>query len=812
VRRRLALTLSVLLVTGLVPLAVANALGSGPHRASAKHHKHYSVTITRTEEGIPHIVGANYGDVGYGFGYAFAQDNICVMADDYITVEGKRAQYFGPNGSYYQGGNGVTVNNLDSDFFWKGVAQSHIVRTLLARKPPIGPMPGIKSAVAGYVAGYNRYLRSVGGSKGITDPACHGKPWVHPITTTDAYLRFYQLVLLASQDVVIDGIAQAAPPAGGAIPSNVNTTRTARLLAIRWHKAMGALGSNAVAIGKAGTKDHKHGLLLGNPHFPWVGTERFYEAQLTIPGKVNVSGAMLFGVPIVLIGHNANIAWSHTVSTAFRFTPYQLTLVPGSPTSYLFDGKPTKMTTRTVKVKVRQGAKLVTRTRTLYATRYGPVFTSIEGVPLPWTSAEAFTMRDANADNFRVFNHFLATARATSAHEEFRILKRYQGIPWVNTIVADRTGHALYADIGSIPNVSNALVKRCDTALGAATFKLLGLPILNGTRKSCDWGIDKDAVVPGIFGPRHEPHLFRSDYVTNSNDSYWLSNPAHPLEGYARIIGDERTPRTLRTRIGLIMTKHIVTRGGFTRRRMQNMVFSDRQYAGELTRKALVAMCRGMGGVAPTSAGGVVALGKTCDVLAKWGSHENLSSRGAVLFRRFWAHLDSSPLPVGGPPVSIWAHPFRASDAVHTPYGLRKNLFAKQALGDAVADLDNAGIPLDAPVRSVQGVRRHGHWIPIHGGVGDPNGEFNAIYAAWNGKGFDQVVDGSSFVQVVTWNDGPCPNARTILTYSLSTDPTDPHYADQTRMFSHKRWVRDRFCASAIANAPVHHVLHLRGW
>ena len=53
-----------------------------------------------------------------------------------------------------------------------------------------------------------------------------------------------------------------------------------------------------------------------------------------------MSGASLFGVPLVLIGHTTTMAWSHTVSTAYRFTPYQLTLVPG-PTrrTYLVDGK-----------------------------------------------------------------------------------------------------------------------------------------------------------------------------------------------------------------------------------------------------------------------------------------------------------------------------------------------------------------------------------------------------------------------------------------------------------------------------------------
>ncbi len=46
----------------------------------------------------------------------------------------------------------------------------------------------------------------------------------------------------------------------------------------------------------------------------------------------------LYGVPLVLIGHTDGVAWSPTVSTAYRFTPFELTLAPGDPTSYLVDG------------------------------------------------------------------------------------------------------------------------------------------------------------------------------------------------------------------------------------------------------------------------------------------------------------------------------------------------------------------------------------------------------------------------------------------------------------------------------------------
>src|SRR5437868_3587687 len=618
---------------GAVAAGLALAILAIPVFAEKPHAKTaalYSATIRRTAHGIPHITASSFGGLGFGYGYAFAQDNLCTMAEDYVTVDGERSKYFGPDGSYYQGGNGVTAGNLDSDFFFQQIKDSGVIGKLLAKPAPMGPKPEVREAVRGYVAGYNKYLADVGGRNGVPDPRCRGKAWVRPITEQDAYLRFYQ-------------------------------------------------------------------------------------AQATIPGKINVEGASLFGVPVVLIGHNDNIAWSHTVSTAFRFTPYQLTLVPGSPTTYLYDGKPEQMTSRNVTVQVRQAdGSLKPQTRTLYSSRFGPIFTSIEGIPLPWTPVTAFALADANADNFRVFNHFLDTDMAKSANQELDILKKYEGIPWVNTIVADRTGHALYADIGAIPNVPNSKAQQCDTALGSATFQLIGLPILDGSRSSCNWDTDPDAIEPGLFGPSHLPHLFRNDYVTNSNDSYWLSNPHQPLTGFARIIGDENTARSLRTRIGLIMTQAQVDHGGFTRQDMQNMVFSDRQYAGELTRDDLVAMCRSMpGGLAPTSSGPPVQVGSACDVLAHWDLHEHLDSKGAVLFRRFWDHAS-------GAEPSPWSHPFDSSDPVHTPNGLAtNNPQVRLALGDAISDLQGAGIPLDATPGDVQ---KGPGGIPIHGGPGDPNG------------------------------------------------------------------------------------------
>ena len=125
----------------------------------------------------------------------------------------------------------------------------------------------------------------------------------------------------------------------------------------------------------------------------------------------------------------------------------------------------------------------------------------------------------------------------------------------------------------------------------------VGLPILDGAKTSCDWANDPDAAVPGIFAPRHEPYLLRHDYVTNSNDSYWLANPHHPLAGFAQIIGGEGTPRTLRTRIGLIQVQARIdgTDGqgppGFTLAAMRRLDLSDDSYAAQLTLAGLVKLC-----------------------------------------------------------------------------------------------------------------------------------------------------------------------------------------------------------------------------
>ena len=799
----------------------------------------YDVDIRWTTYGIPHIKAGDYGSAAYGYGYAFARDNFCLLAEEINKVNGERALHFGTGGSYNYVANGSgNVNNLSSDFFFKLVMDESFLVSWLASS-----RPEIRQGIMGYADGYNRYLADTGLAN--LPVACRNKPWVRPITGLDMMKRFYQLILLASQGFFIEGMVGAAPPVGEVVNPITSVQQVIEALtgepcALPNPECLG-IGSNAYAFGSDATGTSA-GMLLGNPHFPWFGTERFHTFQMTIPGQVNVYGQALYGVPLALIGFNEGMAWSHTVSTAYRFTPIELKLVPGDPTSYLIDGQSEAMTTRTVEVCVAETGSVCTdlRTHTFYSSRYGPIFLlAVSGAPVfGWDVVRAYSIRDANAANQRSLDHFFDINRAQSTAAVKQILEQYVGIPWVNTIAADSQGHALYADVSVVPNVPNMLAMECNTfPVGVAVYQLLGLPVLDGSRSSnsppplpsCEWMVDPAAPQPGIFGPADLPVLERNDYTMNSNDSYWLSHHDHPLTDFARIIGSEGTERSLRTRLGY---RQVIDRlstlfsndapqpdgmgsgpgaDKVTLEKLQAMLYGNSTYpelgnrnlTAELLRDDLVTACRTPEptGVPSDGVPATIVLTQACDVLEDWDLRHNLDSVGAHLFQEWWRLVAVE---------TVWLTPFDAGNPVNTPRGLNTaDPQVKQALVDAVDRLQELSLPLDAPLGSVQYVVRNGQNIPIHGGPGG-TGVFNAINNSLSGtpgRGYD-VPHGSSYIQTVTWDENG-PKAGIILTYSQSTDPASPHYKDMTEFYSQKGWVTVPFREVDILADPNLTTLHL---
>lgn len=762
-----------------VPTATAEPVGEprAPRRLRAD--------ITWTEHGIPHVTARDFAGLGYGSGYAATEMSVCTLFDTLVTGRGERSRWFGPDARY---DDQVTLRatNLQVDTLVTDLRNRKVVERLL-RDETRGPGRQARQMVQGYVAGINRWVRR----NEVTDPACQGAPHVRPdVTPLDLWYGVYLANLLASTGVFVPQIADAAPPSPTDpglpnLPVRAAEVDRDALLAGLGRDPERAFGSNATAVGSDLTST-RSAMVLGNPHFPWRGRYHFTQQHLTIPGRYDVAGASLVGSPVVNIGFNDRVAWSHTVSTAYRFTPYEyLTPVAASPTTYLTDAGPAELERREVEVTVRTRRGLETVTEDLYRTHEGYVIDAPD-LLMPWGPASVWAIRDANAEHLRTIDTFLEMGKATDVEDLLRRQDRAGGMPWVNTTAADRRGRVLYADHSVVPHVTDEMAATCMTATGRVLDQVAGLPGLDGTRagSSCAWGADEDAARPGILGPANLPSVVTRAWVHNANDSYWTPSDEIRLEGFDSIIGCEQCRRTMRTRmVAAYVTDRLAAGRKETPRSLAGHQHDNRVMAAEVMREdgALDAVCEATGET------------EACAALAAWDGRSDRTSRGVHLFEAFVRNLPSRLPVVGVDPV--WRTPFDPADPFGTPRDLNvDNPQVVQAMQDAIDEVRDAGVAFDARWGDLQVAGDRGAPpLPLGGGDGDAVGNANVLSSRApeeNGGRYKPITYGSSHIQAVAFRRNGPPVARTILTYGQSEDPTSRFHADQTRLFSQERWVR----------------------
>ena len=737
-------------------------------------------TIRTTAYGVPHVSADSYADLGFGAGYAYAQQALCEIAGRFVTVRAERSRYFGPDERVPDGPGRAA--NLESDFFWRRILDLELVEQELALPPPLGPSDELRQLMSGYAAGYNEYL-AVTGVEHLPDPRCRGQAWVRPITEKDLYLRAMHWNLYRSGGSIISQIVAAAPPwpepgrgpAAARSAAPVEEAQTVRqVLQEEFERAD---GSNMIAIGADAT-DNGRGMLFANPHWTWEGPDRWFEMHLTIPGRLNVYGMQTSGLPVIQTGFNEHVAWAGTSSVANRWTIYELKLAPGRPTSYVYDGTVRTMTPRVVRVEAKGAdGRIATREHTFWETHFGPM---LQDRNLAWNDETAYAMRDV-AYTFRWLGQQLRINQSRSTKELSDSGREYMAIGWRNLAAADSGGNVFYGDRTAVPNVSDRQIEACATSRIAREElrQYSRMLLLDGSRSACEWGAAPDAPVPGILPASALPELHRRDYVLQSNDTHWLNSLGQPLEGYPAIMGDERTPRTLRTRNALRKVesrlngtdRHPGTR--FTLPLLKTITMDNQVFSADLWLQDTVAFCRTI----PT-------LGEACDVLAAWDKTENLDSPGALLWRRFVERLGSGGGRQGA--IDLYTTKFDPADAIRTPTGLDvRNPRVSTALRAAVADLKDSGIPLRATLRDYQYAIKGNDRIPISGGP-EAVGQYNRADArgGWvPGAGYPGLDSGASFIMWMQFTDAG-PVGESILTFSQSPNPASPHYADQTRLWS----------------------------
>ncbi|TVQ90130.1 MAG: hypothetical protein EA397_14370 [Deltaproteobacteria bacterium] len=758
----------------------------------------YNATLRRTAYGIPHIEAQDTKSVFFGTGYAFAQDHLCTLADQVIKVRSERAAYFGP---------GDNNRHIDSDVAWKAL---RVVSD--AERFWFDLDVDIREGLVAYAAGYNRYLDEVGPS-GLPRP-CRDEPWVRPITHIDLLAYYLSLGQMGSGYYLLDMIATAAPPL------DTGARRRAPISLQEFgERLIPRNGSNGLALGGDETETGR-GMVVSNSHFESEGERRWYELHQTVPGEVDVYGVALMGVPLVNMGFNEHVAWTHTVSTTPRFLIYALELRPGDPTRYRYNGEWVDMEIEDITIEVlNEAGQTEPYTHRLYRSHYGPM---LNAPLIGWTGSLAFSYRDVNAGNINMIPAWWRMNRATSV-QELAQAQDNQGIPWVHTVAADRDGQAYYADSAAAPNLSPQAEQAYQDYLSAnfiaRQFRDESAYVLDGQDPVFEW-VDEGTELPGAVPIERSPKLFTDAWIANANENHWLSNADEPLEGYPMVFGAERAARQGRTKIAakvaanLAKTDYRGSDGLYSLAELEQAILSYPAEHAETLLPQLIERCEGAEPVnVRWGADRVdVDLTEACDVLASWDGSLRTTARGAHLFRE-WIGSGEFQLGRLGPFVTfddfsrqgaVFSDEFDPDDPLFTPSTLHEAPGSGAdpilvGLAKAVLQLEELEIPLDAELGTIQFREKGGVRTPNPGGkelegslmIADWRGGNSTLLerqhtprGAWINANTELTVDGYPINAGDTWvsaiaftDDGP--EARGVLVYSQSADPDSPHYNDQ---------------------------------
>lgn len=219
----------------------------------------------------------------------------------------------------------------------------------------------------------------------------------------------------------------------------------ARASALR--AALGALpgiGSNSWVI--AGSRTKRGAPILSNdPHLETASPSPWYEARITTP-TLSASGVTMPGVPAIILGRNARVAWGITALGGDVQDLFIERVAPGDAGAYVVGDGVERFVTRKEQIRVAGGAPVELELR---STRHGPIieddWKGRGPLALSWTALAA---DDTTLD---------ALLAVDRAHDfaDFEAAFAQAVAPTVNLTYADVDGHIGYLAAGRIPRRSS---------------------------------------------------------------------------------------------------------------------------------------------------------------------------------------------------------------------------------------------------------------------------------------------------------------------------------------------------------------------
>ena len=452
------------------------------------------VEVVRDDHGIPQLYGDSVEDLMHAQGYVHAQERFFEMDVRRHATAGRLAEMFGEDA-------------LESDLYVRTMGWRRVAERELALIEP-----DTRAALEAYADGVNAFLADSSPSEialeysvlnaGGLDyrpedwTAVDSLTWlkamawdlrgnmaeeIDRVLTTDAVgpersaelyppYPFAEHAPIVAQGAVVDGVFEQDATTGGTRnPQRTPFTAAQRVPFARLQAGLdrlpSLLGTGEGVGSNSWVVDGEHSatgepLLANDPHLgvglPGVWMQMgLHCRELSAACPLDVAGVTFSGVPGVIIGHNADIAWGFT-NLGPDVTDLYVERVDGD--TWRYDGKARPLRVRTETVGVAGGDDVEV---TIRETAHGPLLSDVDdvladvadvapvdrrpgtgeyAVSLAWTALEPGTTADA------VLGLNLATD-----WDSFHAAIADFGVPAQNIVYADRAGHIGYQASGRVP-------------------------------------------------------------------------------------------------------------------------------------------------------------------------------------------------------------------------------------------------------------------------------------------------------------------------------------------------------------------------
>ena len=452
------------------------------------------VDVQRDELGIPTITAADSDDLFFAQGYVHAQDRFWEMDFRRHVTSGRLSELFGESQ--------LATDSFLRTLGWRGIAAQEVA----ALEPTVA---GYYDA---YAAGVNAYLAEHDGADasfeyailGMQNPDYEIEPWTPEDSvawlkamawdlrsnvedeteraliagdfTSQQLAELYPRYPYDRNPVIVPTIS-AVKPAGSASAREAEAVPAS----VEWSEVDGVLAAVDALIGDSGEGIGSNSwvvsgdltesgmpLLANDPHLGADLPSVWH--QVTLRCRVvsdscafDVSGFGFSGVPGVIIGHNARVAWGFTNLTT-DVTDLYLEKLEGD--SYWRDGVLVPLEERTETIRVAGGDDVELHIR---STVNGPIvssvsddFDAIASEPYTGTAGIAAAPASAPTGEYAVSLKWTALQPGTAAgsifalnlaasFEDFRAAAELFDVPAQNLVYADVDGNIGYQTPGRLP-------------------------------------------------------------------------------------------------------------------------------------------------------------------------------------------------------------------------------------------------------------------------------------------------------------------------------------------------------------------------